>query len=76
MWLRSQFSISPTIDVGGRVRDIQHGRMIAVTWKSGKQRKIYLDQGMGYWRPSIPYRDQLSFDFNHNHENQAMQLLE
>ena len=31
---------------------------------SGKISKILLDQGMGYWRGRMPYRDQMGFDFN------------
>ncbi|CAI8798524.1 DEAD/DEAH box helicase domain-containing protein [Pseudomonas sp. IT-P44] len=76
LWLGSQFSISPEIQIKDRNKDIQHGRVITVDWVSGKRCKIFLDQGMGYWRGKMPYRDQMSFNFRADHENQALQMLE
>lgn len=43
---------------------------------SGKISKILLDQGMGYWRGRMPYRDQMGFDFNASPHEQALQMVE
>jgi hypothetical protein len=76
LWLGSQFSISPEIEIKERSRELQHARVITVDWASGKRSKVFLDQGMGYWRGRMPYRDQMGFDFRANHESQALQMLE
>lgn len=76
LWLKSQFDIAPNINVMNSPRDLLHCRVITVNWMSGKICKILLDQGMGYWRGRMPYRDQMGFDFNAQHHDQAMQMIE
>ncbi|SEI67225.1 hypothetical protein SAMN04244572_01275 [Azotobacter beijerinckii] len=76
LWLKSQFDIAPSITVMHSPRDLLHCRAITVNWASGKISKILLDQGMGYWRGRTPYRDQMNFDFNAQHHDQAMQMIE
>lgn len=76
LWLKSQFDIAPNINVMNSPRDLLHCRVITVNWKSSKISKILLDQGMGYWRGRMPYRDQMNFDFNAQHHDQAMQMIE
>ena len=62
-WLAAQLGIKPQITLERNSRDILHGRSLSVTWHSGRVSQILLDQGMGYWRPRMPYRDELNFDF-------------
>ena len=62
-WLAEQLGIEPQISLERNSRDILHGRSLSVTWRSGRVSQILLDQGMGYWRPRMPYRDELDFDF-------------
>jgi len=64
LWLKEQFDIEPDITVMNNPRDLLHCRVITVRWASGRTSKILLDQGMGYWRGRMPYRDQMNFDFN------------
>lgn len=76
LWLKSQFDIAPNISVMNSPRDLLHCRVITVNWMSGKISKILLDQGMGYWRGRMPYRDQMGFDFNASPHEQALQMVE
>lgn len=76
LWLKSQFDIAPNINVMNSPRDLLHCRVITVNWMSGKISKILLDQGMGYWRGRMPYRDQMGFDFNASPHEQALQMVE
>lgn len=76
LWLKSQFNIVPSINVMSSPRDLLHCRVITVSWMSGKISKILLDQGMGYWRCRMPYRDQMRFDFNASPHQQALQMVE
>jgi len=76
LWLKSQFDIVPNINVMNSPRDLLHCRVITVNWMSGKISKILLDQGMGYWRGRMPYRDQMGFDFNASPHEQALQMVE
>lgn len=76
LWLKSQFDITPNINVMNSPRDLLHCRVITVNWMSGKICKILLDQGMGYWRGRMPYRDQMGFDFNASPHEQALQMIE
>lgn len=76
LWLKSQFDIAPNINVMNSPRDLLHCRVITVNWMSGKTSKILLDQGMGYWRGRMPYRDQMGFDFNASPQEQVLQMIE
>lgn len=76
LWLKSQFDIAPNIHVMNSPRDLLHCRVITVNWMSGKTSKILLDQGMGYWRGRMPYRDQMGFDFNASPHEQVLQMIE
>lgn len=62
-WLTEQVGIEPQVTLERNSRDVLHGRSLKVTWLSGRVSQILLDQGMGYWRPRMPYRDELEFDF-------------
>ncbi|WP_404345205.1 DEAD/DEAH box helicase [Vreelandella venusta] len=70
LWFEEQFDIAPDIILMNKPRDLLHCRIITVKWESGKSSKILLDQGMGYWRGRMPYRDQMNFDFNASHHDQ------
>jgi len=63
-WLSEELDTALAIDIRQRPNEVQHSRMITVTWSSGKQSRIMLDQGMGYWAPRALYRDELAFNFN------------
>ncbi|WP_236202539.1 DEAD/DEAH box helicase [Pseudomonas lactis] len=78
LWLKSQFDIVPNININimSSPRDLLHCRVITVSWASGRVSKILLDQGMGYWRGRMPYRDQMNFDFGTSHHEQARQMIE
>lgn len=76
LWLKSQFDIAPNIHVMNSPRDLLHCRVITVNWMSGNTSKILLDQGMGYWRGRMPYRDQMGFDFNASPHEQVLQMIE
>jgi len=56
--------------------DLQHSRVISVTWASGRKTKLILDQGVGYWQPKTAYRDQAYFDFNESLEAQGSRMVE
>lgn len=73
LWLMEQFDIEPDITVMNNPRDLLHSRVITTRWASGSTSKILLDQGMGYWRGRMPYRDQMNFDFNASpHDQKAL----
>lgn len=75
-WLKEQLNISPNITMMNKAYELLHGRVITVEWASGKVSKILLDQGMGYWRARMPYRDQMNFDFSATDDEQLQQLFE
>lgn len=62
-WLSELVGIEPQLTLERNSRDVLHGRALTVTWQSGRVSQILFDQGMGYWRPRMPYRDELEFDF-------------
>lgn len=49
-WIEYRCHIKPSICVAYELRDIPHRRMMCLKFESGKELKIYLDQGFGYWR--------------------------
>lgn len=63
-WLHDRLGIEPVITLERSGRDLLHGRAFTITWQSGRVSKIFLDQGMGYWRPRMEYRSQMGFDFH------------
>jgi DEAD/DEAH box helicase domain-containing protein len=75
-WLESTVSVKPQVTMCERVQEIQHSRVLSVSWASGKKTKLILDQGAGYWQPRTPYRDQLYFNFNEDTKAQDMRMRE
>lgn len=69
-WLAKELGIEAEISLERNSRDILHGRSLTVTWRSGRVSQILLDQGMGYWRPRMPYRDELRFEFQASKKQQ------
>lgn len=63
-WLSEELDAALAIDIRQKPHEVQHSRMITVIWSSGKQSRIMLDQGTGYWAPRSLYRDELNFNFN------------
>ncbi len=76
LWLMEQFDIEPDITVMNNPRDLLHSRVITTRWASGSTSKILLDQGMGYWRGRMPYRDHMNFDFNASPHDQKELLCD
>ncbi|MCU1724443.1 DEAD/DEAH box helicase [Pseudomonas sp. 5P_5.1_Bac1] len=75
-WLTQQVGIEPKVSLLHSSRDVLHGRSLKVTWCSGRVSQILLDQGMGYWRPRMPYRDELGFDFQATAQRQIDEMGE
>lgn len=75
-WLEAAVGIAPQVQIKQKSYDLQHSRVIIVTWASGKRSRIILDQGMGYWMPRMRHRDELSFDFYRKLEDQIQQMVE
>ncbi|MGU4702432.1 hypothetical protein K6L09_37845 [Burkholderia cepacia] len=46
-WLTHVVSIEPQLTLVDRTNELQHGRVVAVTWESGKKSKLIFDQGVG-----------------------------
>ncbi|MTI11858.1 DUF1998 domain-containing protein [Sansalvadorimonas verongulae] len=63
-WLKLVLGCVPDLSLKDKPWELLHGRVITIEWKSGKQSRILLDQGMGYWQPRAMYRDELEFDFS------------
>jgi hypothetical protein len=75
-WLERTVSVKPRVTMCEKPHDIQHSRVLSVSWASGKKTKLILDQGAGYWKPRTPYRDQTSFNFNARVEAQETRMSE
>ena len=75
-WLEATSGITPQVKIKQKAYELQHSRVISVTWASGKRSRIILDQGMGYWIPRMQSRDELNFDFYQKLENQVSQMVE
>ncbi|PPC78572.1 DEAD/DEAH box helicase [Pokkaliibacter plantistimulans] len=76
LWLKSQFDITLNISIMNSPRDVLHCRVITVNWNSGRTSKILLDQGMGYWRGRMPYKEQMGFDFHASPYEQVLQMVD
>lgn len=63
-WISERLDVAPAINVRPSNYDVQHGRVLTVDWQSGRQSRIVLDQGMGYWAARSLYRDEQNFDFS------------
>ncbi|ANC44724.1 DEAD/DEAH box helicase [Pandoraea pnomenusa] len=75
-WLQTMVSVEPQITMVEKPYDLQHSRVISVSWASGRKTKLILDQGVGYWQPKTAYRDQTYFDFNESLEAQGSRMVE
>lgn len=75
-WLSERLDVSLAIDLRQMNHEVQHGRVLTVHWASGRQSRIILDQGMGYWAARTQYRDELTFDFNATTEVQIEAMNE
>ncbi len=74
LWLKRLLSIAPHITMAKKSFEISHGRVISIVWASGRKSRIILDQGMGYWRVQMPYRDEMEFDFYQSFEEQVQEM--
>ncbi|MBY0238532.1 MAG: DEAD/DEAH box helicase [Burkholderiaceae bacterium] len=75
-WLSEHLNVSLAIDVRPSNHEVQHGRILTVDWQSGRQSRIVLDQGVGYWAPRTLYKDDQIFDFNASTANQLNTMRE
>lgn len=75
-WLQNMVSVEPQITMVEKSYDLQHSRVISVSWASGRKTRLILDQGVGYWQPKVAFRDQLYFDFNDSLEAQASRMAD
>lgn len=75
-WLEATVSIKPQVTMCEKAQDMQHSRVLSVSWASGRKTKLILDQGAGYWQPRTPYRDQVYFNFNEHVEAQGTRMFE
>lgn len=75
-WLQTFVSVEPLVTMVEKTYDLQHSRVISVTWASGRKTRLILDQGVGYWQPRTPYRDQVDFDFGASLEAQGGRMIE
>ena len=75
-WIEHILGLKPRVQIEMSPRDILHGRVMTIEWKSGQQSKLLLDQGMGYWKAMMPYRDETEFDFDAREEQQISSMIE
>ncbi|HMT93656.1 DEAD/DEAH box helicase [uncultured Thiothrix sp.] len=69
------FGVTPRIVMKQNPHDLQHGRFLKVTFASGKESTILLDQGMGYWKIQMPGRNSANFNFNASPDLQEREML-
>jgi hypothetical protein len=69
------FGVTPRIVMKQNPHDLQHGRFLKVTFASGKESTILLDQGMGYWKIQMPGRNSVNFNFNASPDLQEREML-
>ncbi|WP_349606897.1 DEAD/DEAH box helicase [Cupriavidus sp. DF5525] len=75
-WIKAMTDVAPQLSFVDRTNDLQHGRVLSVTWASGRKTRIILDQGVGYWQPKTQYREQTDFNFGAMLEKQIEQMAE
>lgn len=75
-WIEQVLGCQPLLTVKDHPSEILHGRVITLDWQSGKQSKIILDQGMGYWKARMPYRDEAEFDFDAEKDRQFSLMVD
>ncbi|MHA6839801.1 DEAD/DEAH box helicase [Ralstonia pseudosolanacearum] len=75
-WLQTFISVEPVVTMVGKTYDLQHSRVISVSWASGRKTRLILDQGVGYWQPRMPYYGQVDFDFCASLEAQGNCMVE
>ncbi|MBW8190310.1 DEAD/DEAH box helicase [Neiella marina] len=74
-WVEHKSNVKPELVVCDNRADIAHRRLLLLTLASGKQIKLKLDQGMGYWRLSDPSSHYPTVKFSF-HEYVAVQLAQ
>ena len=75
-WVKDVLSCLPILTIVEKSYELLHGRVITIDWVSGKQSKLMLDQGMGYWKPQLPFKDDRIFDFDCDVQIQVKQMAE
>jgi hypothetical protein len=73
-WIKNIVGEKPQVTLVDKPFKVSHGRILKIEWESGKTTQLILDQGMGYWRPRMPYRDQMEFDFYQAIEGQLKDM--
>lgn len=74
-WISDELSVMPKVRLE-RKRDIQHGRVLNISWLSGKKTQLIFDQGMGYWRIKERSTNDQSFNFKATEQNQVNSMVE
>lgn len=72
-WLGEKLGKKIEVIVKEQIRDVPHGRTLCVEWLSGQQTRIFLDQGMGYWKSSMSSYER-QFQFSGTHEEQIIEI--
>ncbi len=73
-WIVDSTGVTPRINLHTHTGKIQHGRTMTLEFPSGKECRLFLDQGMGYWAPRATHRDHLAFNFGTKVEHQPAKM--
>ncbi|MCY7347425.1 MAG: DUF1998 domain-containing protein [Pyrinomonadaceae bacterium] len=71
----NNLDITFSLDVGNRA-DVEHGRILHLTFSSGKKITVRLDQGISYWKAAWAARSEMiTYNFNADDISQSNYLL-
>ena len=76
LWISNVLDAETIVQIKQKPYELQHSRVITVSWASGKQSRIILDQGMGYWQPRTLHKDEMTFDFYQDLKGQIIQMID
>jgi len=76
LWLGNVMDADTVVQIKQKPYELQHSRVITVSWASGKQSRIILDQGMGYWQPRTLHKNDMTFDFYQDLRGQIIQMID
>jgi hypothetical protein len=75
-WIKAVMKVEPKLTILQKAYELQHAREMTLKLTSGKVIRLLIDQGMGYWIPHFPYREERRFDFSCNIQDQMKNLIE
>jgi len=76
LWIGNVLDAETIVQIKQKPYELQHSRVMTVSWASGKQSRIILDQGMGYWQPRTLHKDDMTFDFYQDFRGQIIQMID